>query len=185
MFFLIHCNYLLNKKRMKKSLFESKFVTSLKNRQSVLVEDSMDALANDLETEMDAPTAPISPEEADLEAGLAEGNPEVADVQQQTMEEIKNEDQMLKDKIKARIDSANQEIIGFAERVEEFLSVLNDPSNPESIKYAMDNATENSPLAKVKKACGTRIGRIAGEIAALGQELRSLIGSTSVDDMLK
>jgi hypothetical protein len=185
MFFLIHCNYLLNKKRMKKSLFESKFITSLKNRQSVLVEDSMDALANDLETEMDAPTAPISPEEADLEAGLAEGNPEVADVQQQTMEDIKNEDQMLKDKIQARIETANQEIIGFAEKVEEFLSVLNDPSNPESIKYAMDNATENSPLAKVKKACGTRIGRIAGEIAALGQELRSLIGSTSVDDMLK
>ena len=170
---------------MKKSLFESKFVTSLRNRQSVLVEDSMDALANDLETEMDAPTSPISPEEADLEAGLAEGNPEVADVQQQTMEEIRNEDQMLKDKIQARIESANQEIIGFAERVEEFLTLLNDPSNPESIKYAMDNATENSPLAKVKKACGTRIGRIAGEIAALGQELRSLIGSTSVDDMLK
>ena len=171
---------------MKKSLFESKFVTSIRNRHASLVnEDAMDALANDLETEMDAPTAPISPEEADLEAGLADGNPEVADVQQQTMEEIKNEDQMLKDKIKARIDSANQEIIGFAERVEEFLSVLNDPSNPESIKYAMDNATENSPLAKVKKACGTRIGRIAGEIAALGQELRSLIGSTSVDDMLK
>lgn len=170
---------------MKKSLFESKFVTSLKNRQSVLVEDSMDALANDLETEMDAPTAPISPEEADLESGLAEGNPEVADVQQQTMEDIKNEDQMLKDKIQARIESANQEIIGFAEKVEEFLTLLNDPSNPESIKYAMDNATENSPLAKVKKACGTRIGRIAGEIAALGQELRSLIGSTSVDDMLK
>ena len=170
---------------MKKSLFESKFITSLRNRKSVLVEDSMDALANDLETEMDAPTAPISPEEADLESGLAEGNPEVADAQQQTMEEIKNEDQMLKDKIQARIESANQEIIGFAERVEQFLTLLNDPSNPESIKYAMDNATENSPLAKVKKTCGTRIGRIAGEIAALGQELRSLIGSTSVDDMLK
>jgi len=170
---------------MKKSLFESKFITSLRNRKSVLVEDSMDALANDLETEMDAPTAPISPEEADLESGLAEGNPEVADAQQQTMEDIKNEDQMLKDKIQARIESANQEIIGFAEKVEQFLTLLNDPSNPESIKYAMDNATENSPLAKVKKACGTRIGRIAGEIAALGQELRSLIGSTSVDDMLK
>lgn len=170
---------------MKKSLFESKFITSLRNRKSVLVEDSMDALANDLETEMDAPTAPISPEEADLESGLAEGNPEVADVQQQTMEDIKNEDQMLKDKIQARIESANQEIIGFAEKVEEFLTILNDPSNPKSIKYAMDNATENSPLAKVKKTCGTRIGRIAGEIAALGQELRSLIGSTSVDDMLK
>lgn len=170
---------------MKKSLFESKFITSLRNRKSVLVEDSMDALANDLETEMDAPTAPISPEEADLESGLAEGNPEVEAQQTQTMEDIKNEDQMLKDKIQARIESANQEIIGFAEKVEEFLTLLNDPSNPESIKYAMDNATENSPLAKVKKACGTRIGRIAGEIAALGQELRSLIGSTSVDDMLK
>ena len=171
---------------MKKSLFESKFITSLRNRQNTLIkEDSMDALANDLETEMDAPTAPISPEEADLEAGLSEDNPEVANAQQQTMEDIKNEDQMLKDKIQARIESANQEIISFAERVEEFLTLLNDPSNPESIKYAMDNATENSPLAKVKKACGTRIGRIAGEIAALGQELRSLIGSTSVDDMLK
>lgn len=171
---------------MKKNLFESKFLNSIRNRSAEIIkEDSMDALANDLENEMDAPAAPISPEEADLEAGLAEGNPEVADVQQQTMEEIRNEDQMLKDKIQARIESANQEIIGFAERVEEFLTLLNDPSNPESIKYAMDNATENSPLAKVKKACGTRIGRIAGEIAALGQELRSLIGSTSVDDMLK
>lgn len=170
---------------MKKSLFESKFITSLRNRKSVLVEDSMDALADDLETEMDAPTAPISNEEADLEAGLTEGNPEVANVQQQTMEEIKNEDQMLKDKIQARIEVANQEIISFAEKVESFLSILNDPENPKSIKYAMDNSTENSPFSKVKKTCGTRIGRIAGEIAALGQELRSLIGSTSVDDMLK
>ena len=97
----------------------------------------MDSLANDLETEMDAPTEPISPEEANLEQDLAAGNPEVADVQQQTMEDIKNEDQMLKDKIQARIETANQEIIGFAEKVEEFLSVLNDPSNPESIKYAI------------------------------------------------
>lgn len=171
---------------MKKSLFESKFVTSIRNRHNSLInEDAMDSLADDLETEMDTPTEPVSPEEANLEADLAADNPEVADAQQQTMEDIKNEDQMLKDKIQARIETANQEIIGFAEKVEQFLSVLNDPSNPESIKYAMDNATENSPLAKVKKACGTRIGRIAGEIAALGQELRSLIGSTSVDDMLK
>ena len=170
---------------MKKNLFESKFVTSLRNRAAMLVENDMDALADDLETEMDAPTAPISPEEADLEEGLTEGNPEVADVQRQTIEDIKNEDQMLKDKIQARIEVANQEIINFAEKVESFLSILNDPENPESIKYAMDNSTENSPFAKVKKTCGTRIGRIAGEIAALGQELRALIGSTSVDDMLK
>lgn len=170
---------------MKKKLFESKFVTSLRNRKSILLEDSMDSLADDLETEMDAPTAPISSEEADLEEGLTEGNPEVANVQHQTMEDIKNEDQMLKDKIQARIEAANQEIVNFAEKVESFLSILNDPENTESIKYAMDNATENSPFAKVKKSCGTRIGRIAGEIAALGQELRALIGSTSVDDMLK
>lgn len=101
------------------------------------------------------------------------------------MEDIKNEDQMLKDKIQQRIESANQEIINFAEKAESFLSLLNDPNNTESIKYAMDNATENSPLAKVKKTCGTRIGRIAADIAGLGQELRALIGSTSVDDMLK
>lgn len=170
---------------MKKKLFESKFLTSLRNRSAMLVEDSMDSLADDLETEMDAPTAPISNEEADLEAKLSEDNPSMAEAQRQSMEDIKNEDQMLKDKIQARIESANEEIIEFAEKVESFLSILNDPENPKSIKYAMDNATENSPLAKVKKTCATRIGRIAGDIAALGQELRSLIGSTSVDDMLK
>ena len=170
---------------MKKSLFESKFVTSLRNRAAMLVENDMDALADDLESEMETPTAPISQEEADLEDGLSEGNDKIASTQTQSMEEIKNEDQMLKDKIQARIEVANQEIIESAERVESFLSILNDPENPESIKYAMDNSTENSPFAKVKKTCGTRIGRIAGEIAALGQELRALIGSTSVDDMLK
>ena len=171
---------------MKKNLFEAKFVTSLRKRYNTLIkEDSMDALADDLETEMNTPSEPISAEEADLEDGLSEDNPSVAQTQRQTMEDIKNEDQMLKDKIQARIEAANQEIIDIAEKVESFLSILNDPENPESIKYAMDNATENSPFAKVKKTCGTRIGRIAGEIAALGQELRALIGSTSVDDMLK
>lgn len=171
---------------MKKNLFEAKFVTSLRKRYNTLIkEDSMDALADDLETEMDTPSEPISAEEADLEDGLSKDNPSVAQTQRQTMEDIKNEDQMLKDKIQARIEAANQEIIEIAEKVESFLSILNDPENPDSIKYAMDNATENSPFAKVKKTCGTRIGRIAGEIAALGQELRALIGSTSVDDMLK
>lgn len=171
---------------MKKNLFESKFITSIRNRKNTLIkEDSYDTLADDLETEMDSPTEPISTEDAELEAGLSEDNPEVAQTQEQTMEEIKNEDQILKDKIQARIEAANQEIVEFAEKVESFLTILNDPENPSSIKYAMDNATENSPLAKVKKTCGTRIGRIAGEIAALGQELRALIGSTSVDDMLK
>lgn len=171
---------------MKKNLFESKFLTSIRNRSAQLIkENDVDALANDLETELDEPTAPVAPEEAALEADLAADNPEVADVQQQTMEDIKNEDQMLKDKIQARIETANQQIVSFAEQVESFLSLLNDPNNPDSIKYAMDNATENSPLAKVKKTCGSRIGRIAAEIAGLGQELRSLIGSTSVDDMLK
>jgi dGTP triphosphohydrolase len=171
---------------MKKNLFEAKFVTSLRKRYNTLIkEDSMDALADDLETEMNTPSEPISAEEADLEDGLSKDNPSVAQTQRQTMEDIKNEDQMLKDKIQARIEAANQEIIDIAEKVESFLSILNDPENPESIKYAMDNATENSPFAKVKKTCGTRIGRIAGEIAALGQELRALIGSTSVDDMLK
>lgn len=171
---------------MKKNLFEAKFVTSLRNRYNTLIkEDSMDSLADDLETEMTTPSEPISTEEADLEDSLSKDNPSVVKNQRQTMEDIKNEDQMLKDKIQARIEAANQEIIEIAEKVESFLSILNDPENPQSIKYAMDNATENSPFAKVKKTCGTRIGRIAGEIAALGQELRALIGSTSVDDMLK
>ena len=170
----------------KKKLFESKFLTSLRNRKSILIkENDVDALADNLETELEQPSEPANAEDANLEAGLSEENPEVADVQQQTMEDIKNEDQMLKDKIQQRIESANQQIVQYAEQVESFLTFLNDPNDQNSMKYAMDNATENSPLAKVKKTCGTRIGRIAADIAGLGQELRSLIGSTSVDDMLK
>ena len=170
----------------KKNLFESKFLTSLRNRKTILIkENDIDALADNLEKELEQPSEPTNTEDANLEAGLSEENPEVADIQQQTMEDIKNEDQMLKDKIQQRIELANKQIIQYAEQVEAFLTFLNDPDDQNSMKYAMDNATENSPLAKVKKTCGTRIGRIAADIAGLGQELRTLIGSTSVDDMLK
>lgn len=170
----------------KKNLFESKFLTSLRNRNAFLIkENEIDQLADDLETELQSPNSPLTEEEADLEDSLRQGNEEVETTQHQTMEDIKNEDKILKDKIQQRIESANQQIIDYAEKVESFLTFLNDPNSVDSMKYAMDNATENSPLGKVKKTCGTRIGRIAADIAGLGQELRSLIGSTSVDDMLK
>jgi hypothetical protein len=100
----------------KKNLFESKFLTSLRNRKSILIkENDVDALADNLETELEQPSEPVNAEDANLEAGLSEENPEVADVQQQTMEDIKNEDQMLKDKIKQRIETANQQIVQYAE----------------------------------------------------------------------
>ena len=64
---------------MKKKLFESKFLTSIRNRNAYLFnEDAMDTLADDLETEMETPTASISQEEADLENGLSEGNSDMA-----------------------------------------------------------------------------------------------------------
>ena len=58
------------------------FVTSVRNRHNSLIkEDAIDNLADDLETEMDAPNEPLSAEEADLEQSLSEDNPQVADSQ--------------------------------------------------------------------------------------------------------
>lgn len=171
---------------MKKSLFESKFLTSLKSRKAFLIkQDAMDSLADDLQTQLESPSDDVTVEQAQLQQDLSDGNDEISASQQQTIEQIKKEDQILKNKIQQRIESANDEISDFAEQVEQFLSLLNDPQNPNSIKFAMDNATENSPLGKVKKSCATTIGKIAGDLASLAQELRSLVGSTTVDDMLK
>lgn len=66
----------------KKNLFESKFLTSLRNRKNILIkENDVDALADNLEKELEQPSEPTSAEDANLEAGLSEENPEVADIQ--------------------------------------------------------------------------------------------------------
>ena len=172
---------------MKKKLFESNFLNSIIRRQKQLIkENELDKLADDLENELDEPSVEeISTDDEDLEMQLSDDNDEINRKGEIASDISKNEDEILKDKIRQRIESANEQIIGYAEKVEEFLSFLNDPNNLESMKFAMDSATENSPLAKMKKTCGTRIARIAADIAGLGQELRSIVGSTTVGDMLK
>lgn len=66
----------------KKNLFESKFLTSLRNRKTILIkENDIDALADNLEKELEQPSEPTNTEDANLEAGLSEENPEVADIQ--------------------------------------------------------------------------------------------------------
>ena len=169
-------------KRKRNNLFESRLMKSIRKRAMMLEADDMDRLADDLTTTLEAKNDPDV--DSDLENGLSEDHNALAEEQYQTIEEIKKEDEVLKSKITKRIEHANDQIIEYAEKVEDFINFLNNPDDPLSIKYAMDNSTENSPLGKAKTTCNKRLGRIAADLAGLSQQLRSVVGSTTVDDML-
>lgn len=164
-------------------IFENKFKNSLKNRFKSLNESETDALAKELETAMDSEPDDISDDDAVLEKEMSEMIENPKDPAAPDSKE-KSEDQILKDRITQRIEDANAQIVDWSNKIETVMRFLNDPTMSNSMKSYLDAATENSPLDKVKKSCGTRITRIASEMAALTQELRAQVGGTSVEDML-
>ena len=162
-------------------IFENKFRKSLTKRYNILNED--DSLAKELETAMDSDPSDVSAEDANLEKEMTDMATEPKDPAAPSSNE-KSEDQILKDRITQRIEDANAQIVDWSNKIETVMRFLNDPTMSNSMKSYLDAATENSPLDKVKKSCGTRITRIASEMAALTQELRAQVGGTSVEDML-
>lgn len=164
-------------------IFENKFKTSLKKRFRMLVEDDTESLAKELEGAMDSEPSDVSAEDASLEKEMNDMVAEPKDPAAPDSNE-KSEDQILKDRITQRIEDANAQIVDWSNKIETVMRFLNDPTMSNSMKSYLDAATENSPLDKVKKSCGTRITRIASEMAALTQELRAQVGGTSVEDML-
>ena len=164
-------------------IFENKFKNSLKKRFVALNESESDSLAKELETAMDSNPDDISEDDAVLEKEMSEMVEKPKDPAAPDSTE-KSEDQILKDRITQRIEDANAQIVDWSNKIETVMRFLNDPTMSNSMKSYLDAATENSPLDKVKKSCGTRITRIASEMAALTQELRAQVGGTSVEDML-
>lgn len=166
-----------------KNIFENKFKKSISSRYSILVED--DSLAKELESAMDSDPSDIPADDAALEKemnDMVDATSAPATDDENSAE--KSEDQILKDRITQRIEDANAQIVDWSNKIETVMRFLNDPTMSNSMKSYLDAATENSPLDKVKKSCGTRITRIASEMAALTQELRAQVGGTSVEDML-
>lgn len=171
------------------NIFESKFKSAIQERYSVLNEDDTDALIDDLDNISDDDVdIDMSDDDANLINDIDEINKD-ADTSKSSgaglSDEEKNEDQILKDRISQRIENANEQIIDWSNKIESVMRFLNDPTMTNSMKSFLDTATDNSPIDKVKKACGTRITRIASEMAALVQELRAQVGGTTVKDMLK
>ena len=164
-------------------IFENKFKNSLKNRFRMLTEDDTESLAKELEGAMDSEPTDVSADDASLEKEMNDMVSEPKDPAAPDSNE-KSEDQILKDRITQRIEDANAQIVDWSNKIETVMRFLNDPTMSNSMKSYLDAATENSPLDKVKKSCGTRITRIASEMAALTQELRAQVGGTSVEDML-
>ena len=164
-------------------LFENKFKKSLSKRYRTLNEAETDSLENELKGAMDSAPEDVSSEDAALEREMADMTEKPKDPAAPDSTE-KSEDQILKDRITQRIEDANAQIVDWSNKIETVMRFLNDPTMSNSMKSYLDAATENSPLDKVKKSCGTRITRIASEMAALTQELRAQVGGTSVEDML-
>lgn len=164
-------------------LFENKFKKSISSRYRFLNEDETDALEKELKGAMDSTPEDISSEDAALEREMEDMAEKPKDPAAPDSSE-KSEDQILKDRITQRIEDANAQIVDWSNKIETVMRFLNDPTMSNSMKSYLDAATENSPLDKVKKSCGTRITRIASEMAALTQELRAQVGGTSVEDML-
>lgn len=164
-------------------LFENKFKKSLSKRFRSLNESETEALENELKGAMDSAPEDVSSEDAALEREMTDMAEKPKDPAEPDSTE-KSEDQILKDRITQRIEDANAQIVDWSNKIETVMRFLNDPTMSNSMKSYLDAATENSPLDKVKKSCGTRITRIASEMAALTQELRAQVGGTSVEDML-
>lgn len=164
-------------------IFENKFKISLKKRYRSLNEDDTSSLEKELQGAMDSEPSDVSSEDAALEKEMTDMASEPKDPAAPDSNE-KSEDQILKDRITQRIEDANAQIVDWSNKIETVMRFLNDPTMSNSMKSYLDAATENSPLDKVKKSCGTRITRIASEMAALTQELRAQVGGTSVEDML-
>lgn len=164
-------------------LFENKFKKSISSRYRFLNEDETDALEKELKGAMNSTPEDISSEDAALEREMEDMAEKPKDPAAPDSSE-KSEDQILKDRITQRIEDANAQIVDWSNKIETVMRFLNDPTMSNSMKSYLDAATENSPLDKVKKSCGTRITRIASEMAALTQELRAQVGGTSVEDML-
>lgn len=164
-------------------IFENKFKNSLKKRFRFLIEDDTSSLEKELQGAMDSEPSDVSSEDAALEKEMSDMATEPKDPAAPDSNE-KSEDQILKDRITQRIEDANAQIVDWSNKIETVMRFLNDPTMSNSMKSYLDAATENSPLDKVKKSCGTRITRIASEMAALTQELRAQVGGTSVEDML-
>lgn len=87
----------------------------------------------------------------------------------------KAEELKIQQAVNKRNAQINDVIVGWVEKLDEFVSFINDPMNTDSIKYITDAAAPGSILEKVKSSEARRLTKVATECSALAQSLRSYI----------
>lgn len=99
-------------------------------------------------------------------------------------EDNKIEELKIQKQINKRNAQLNDVILGWVEKLDEFVIFINDPMNTESIKYITDSAATGSILEKIKNSEARRLTRVATECSALAQSLRSyIIGGIEDEDI--
>lgn len=170
------------------SLYKKFFTESLTSRRRILegADDALeDAVSDSVNPDETIDASDISADEAALDAELADDAKSTEDVASNPDEEAKNSFAQMKDQIEQSIEQSNAMLNDWADKVHDFLNFVNDPSNENSIKYALDNSVPGSPIEAIKSQIGGSIKRIASTLASLEQQIRSEIGGISVNDVMK
>lgn len=170
------------------SIQKSLLLESLSRRKAFVKGRLNEASADQaLEDAVDAPSSPteavdnaqgISAEEKGMDETLKHDPANSAD------QAAKNAFTEMRDQIEQSIEQSNSMLEGWADRIKDFLAFLNDPNDEGSVKYALDNSIKGSPIESVKSSIASSIRRVASQLAALEQQVRSEIGATDVSDVM-
>lgn len=171
------------------SIYKDYFKKSLENRKHVLTEgvddDLEDAVTNNTDIDdLDADAKGLDAEDSSIEKDLGDEVDSMNDEVNKEGDETNTLFTQMKDQIAQSIEQSELLLTDWADKVHDFLSYINDSNREDSIKYALDNAPEGSPIDTIKTTIVNQFTRIASQLAALEQLLRAQVGNVSVNDVM-
>lgn len=182
------------------SLYKSLLMESIRERRMAIKQrldeasepsvKSADAATEEAVSDTTSPdeildASDISADDAALDAAIQADDIEDESSESENPDEAtKHAFANMRDQIEKSIEQSNSMLEGWANRVQDFLAFLNDPDDENSIKFALDNSIDGSPIKSVKSSITSSIKRVASQLAALEQQIRAEIGATSVNDVM-
>ena len=149
---------------MKSNLFERQFAYNLSREKKRIVREARvikeDTLSDALDTDDLGDNQVISDALGDIEDKAAENKAQEVKLQKYI------------DKHNAQ---TNDIIIEWIEKLDDFASFVNDPTNDSSIKSILDSALPGSVLEKAGKAEYRQLTKVAQAISGLSQSLRAYV----------
>lgn len=162
---------------MSKNLFESVFKHQVKKELKTLNE-------NTLEDELGGGVDDLGADENELAAQM-EDDVDAVDPNEARQQQDASNAVEIQDKIAQKIEQDNDILSGWVNKLDEFLKFVNDPATDGSIRSVIDNSIEGSVFQKIKTSENRRITRVATEVAAFTEAIKSYIGSSDAGDIIK